>query len=219
MRWCTTDQRDQGKKQLYGDSWSAAPVRRSIWRRCRIQPCQRSAGSVGAACAGSSTSSSFDSIRRILRTGRIAEAIGTPDSLSSTPRRVSSRSGSAEDRGVSANCALDSATSRPALAARSTEVAASIRDLAAFRIRYRQEVGLLHDELDELEYAIAEAELGRSPSASRRKAQDTNRTANQSQKQRHDSLRTRYGGCFATSRKPFIRTFLMIPTRATDATR
>ena len=33
-------------------------------------------------------------------------------------------------------------------------------ELAAFRIRYRHEVGLLHDELDELEYAIAEAELG-----------------------------------------------------------
>jgi hypothetical protein len=33
-------------------------------------------------------------------------------------------------------------------------------DLEAFRIRYRQEVGLLHEELDELERAIAEAELG-----------------------------------------------------------
>jgi len=33
-------------------------------------------------------------------------------------------------------------------------------DLAAFRNRYRQDVGLLHEELDELERAIAEAELG-----------------------------------------------------------
>ena len=33
-------------------------------------------------------------------------------------------------------------------------------DLAAFRIRYRQDVGLLHEELDDLERAIAEAELG-----------------------------------------------------------
>ena len=33
-------------------------------------------------------------------------------------------------------------------------------DLAAFRIRYRQDVGVLHEELDELERAIAEAELG-----------------------------------------------------------
>jgi hypothetical protein len=32
-------------------------------------------------------------------------------------------------------------------------------DLAAFKVRYRQDVGLLHDELDELERAIEEAEL------------------------------------------------------------
>jgi hypothetical protein len=32
--------------------------------------------------------------------------------------------------------------------------------LEAFRIRYRQEVGLLHDQLDQLELAIAEAEVG-----------------------------------------------------------
>lgn len=32
--------------------------------------------------------------------------------------------------------------------------------LESFRIRYRQEVGLLHDQLDKLELAIAEAELG-----------------------------------------------------------
>ncbi len=33
-------------------------------------------------------------------------------------------------------------------------------ELDAFRIRYRHEVGLLHDELDRLELALAEAELG-----------------------------------------------------------
>jgi len=33
-------------------------------------------------------------------------------------------------------------------------------DLEAFRIRYRQEVGTLHEELEELERGIAEAELG-----------------------------------------------------------
>ena len=33
-------------------------------------------------------------------------------------------------------------------------------DLAAFKIHYRQQVGWLHEELDELERAIAEAELG-----------------------------------------------------------
>ena len=43
-------------------------------------------------------------------------------------------------------------------------------DLAAFRNRYRQDVGLLHEELDELERAIAEAELGRDLEAGRRAA-------------------------------------------------
>ena len=42
-------------------------------------------------------------------------------------------------------------------AARLSQVQA---DLATFRIRYRQEVGLLHEELDDLERQLAEAELG-----------------------------------------------------------
>jgi hypothetical protein len=40
------------------------------------------------------------------------------------------------------------------------EVARVQAELAAFRIRYGQEVGLLHDQLDDLEREIAEAELG-----------------------------------------------------------
>jgi len=36
-------------------------------------------------------------------------------------------------------------------------------DLAAFKVRYRQDVGLLHDELDRLELALAEAERGERP--------------------------------------------------------
>jgi hypothetical protein len=47
-----------------------------------------------------------------------------------------------------------------ALGERAAEFAHAQADLAAFRIRYRQDVGLLHEELDELERAIAEAELG-----------------------------------------------------------
>ncbi len=47
-----------------------------------------------------------------------------------------------------------------ALAARIADLAQARSDLDAFRIRYRQDVGRLHDELDELERAIAEAELG-----------------------------------------------------------
>jgi hypothetical protein len=43
---------------------------------------------------------------------------------------------------------------------RRAEVARSEAGLAAFRIRYRQDVGLLHEELDRLELALAEAELG-----------------------------------------------------------
>jgi len=46
------------------------------------------------------------------------------------------------------------------LADRSAEVAGVRRDLDAFKISYRQQVGLLHEELDELERAISEAELG-----------------------------------------------------------
>ena len=43
---------------------------------------------------------------------------------------------------------------------RSAEVLRTKADYEAFRIRYRQEVGLLHDELDRLELDLAEAELG-----------------------------------------------------------
>jgi hypothetical protein len=47
-----------------------------------------------------------------------------------------------------------------ALEARDADLAGVKTDLAAFRIRYRQQVGLLHEELEDLERAIAEAELG-----------------------------------------------------------
>ena len=43
---------------------------------------------------------------------------------------------------------------------RSAEVVRTKADYDAFRIRYRQEVGLLHEELDRLELDLAEAELG-----------------------------------------------------------
>jgi hypothetical protein len=46
------------------------------------------------------------------------------------------------------------------LAARSAEVARVETDLAAFKISYRHKVGLLHEELDELELKISEIELG-----------------------------------------------------------
>jgi hypothetical protein len=43
---------------------------------------------------------------------------------------------------------------------RSADATKAQAELAAFRIRYRGEVGLLHDELDRLELELAEAELG-----------------------------------------------------------
>jgi hypothetical protein len=45
------------------------------------------------------------------------------------------------------------------LGERGAEVDRVKSDLDAFRIKYRQEVGLLHEQLDKLELAIAEAEL------------------------------------------------------------
>lgn len=47
-----------------------------------------------------------------------------------------------------------------ALSERAAEVHRARIDVATFRIRYRKEVGLLHEELEELERAIAELELG-----------------------------------------------------------
>ena len=46
------------------------------------------------------------------------------------------------------------------LAARHAELARTRAGLDAFRIRYRQQVGRLHEQLDELELSLAEAELG-----------------------------------------------------------
>ena len=50
------------------------------------------------------------------------------------------------------------------LASRADEMAQLKADLDAFRIRYRRDVGLLHEELDELGHQIAEAELAYRPS-------------------------------------------------------
>src|SRR6188474_978671 len=47
-----------------------------------------------------------------------------------------------------------------ALEARRGDVTRTRAALDAFRIRYRQQVGRLHEQLDELEAALAEAELG-----------------------------------------------------------
>ena len=69
------------------------------------------------------------------------------------------RSGRPEDRG------LDELRARAAelevlLNDHAGEIDRVKSDLAAFKNKYRQKVGRLHEELDELEQAIAEAELG-----------------------------------------------------------
>lgn len=69
------------------------------------------------------------------------------------------RSGSLHDDGIDGLQAR-LAELEAALAARDGEIAATKSDLETFRIRYRGDVGRLHEELDELEAAIAEAELG-----------------------------------------------------------
>lgn len=56
--------------------------------------------------------------------------------------------------------AAQAAELEAALRERSAAIAAVTSDLEAFRIRYRREVGTLHEELEELERAIAELELG-----------------------------------------------------------
>ena len=50
-----------------------------------------------------------------------------------------------------------------ALSQRIAEITRAQSDLAAFRIRYRQEVGQLHEELDDLQRAISEAERNAIP--------------------------------------------------------
>ncbi len=56
-------------------------------------------------------------------------------------------------------------------------IAQARSDLDAFRIQYRRDVGRLHDELDDLERAIAEAELGEMSRRLEDEAHDSARAA------------------------------------------
>jgi hypothetical protein len=67
------------------------------------------------------------------------------------------RTGRPQEEG---NLASRLADVEAALTERAAEVHRARIDVATFRIRYRKEVGLLHEELEELERAIAELELG-----------------------------------------------------------
>lgn len=70
------------------------------------------------------------------------------------------RSGSAGEAGSIEALRARLTELQAALTARAAEIARTKSGLEAFRIRYRREVGHLHEELEELERGIAEAELG-----------------------------------------------------------
>ena len=88
-------------------------------------------------------------------------------------------------------------------------------ELDTFKVRYRREVGRRHEELDELEYAIAElelAELARQLGPER--TDRPTRPAPNATSLRLALPRTLSASCFATSRKPFTR---ISPTTSTVA--
>jgi hypothetical protein len=75
------------------------------------------------------------------------------------PTALLIRSGQSDDDSIE-SLRTRAAQLQGVLTQRAAEITRAKADLAAFRIRYTQDVGLLHEELDELERAIAEAELG-----------------------------------------------------------
>ena len=96
------------------------------------------------------------------------------------------------------------------------------RDLDMFAAPYQQQVGTLHEQLDELELDIAEAELGemskhvadgRAAPASRRRRRWPRRSP------RRASRPTPCASCFATSPGPSIPTSPATSTRAIGVTR
>ena len=94
------------------------------------------------------------------------------------------------------------------LGERAAEVARLQSDLEAFRIAYRQQVGLLYEQLDNLELEIAEAELGEL-SKGRWRAVPGIRASLSPTPGPHPRRATRlttFASYFATSRRPFIPT-------------
>lgn len=73
------------------------------------------------------------------------------------------------------------------LTARSHELARAQAELRVFEIGYRQQVGLLHEELDDLEAAIAEAELGEMA-----KDEDTTQSASKGAETGRPEAQARY---------------------------
>ncbi len=103
---------------------------------------------------------------------------------------------------------------------RSAEVLRTKADYDAFRIRYRQEVGLLHEELDRLELDLAEAELGILKERLADAAGDLRPTPPPSVPSRNRDLPpTRFANCSAMWRRRSIRTWPAIRTHAIAGTR
>ena len=102
---------------------------------------------------------------------------------------------------------------------RSAEVVRTKADYDAFRIRYRQEVGLLHEELDRLELDLAEAELGilkeRLADAAERRPTPPPSAPSRSR----DSRPTRFASCSAMWPRRFIPIWPATRTLAIGVTR
>ena len=106
------------------------------------------------------------------------------------------------------------------LAARSADVTRMETELAAFKIRYRHEVGLLHEELDELELKSWESSWVRLPGASRaRVATQKAALARQSPIPALATPRMRSGSSFVTSRRSSIPISRATKTPATAGIR
>jgi len=75
-------------------------------------------------------------------------------------------------------------------------------ELNAFRIAYRQRVGLLHEQLEQLELEIAEAELGElSREVESGRGSPLRQAPPSGPSLRRDTRRTPSAGYFATSRR------------------
>ena len=84
-------------------------------------------------------------------------------------------------------------------AERSAAASRARADIVAFKARYRHEVGLLHEELDRLELALAEAELGELLKRPEAAAPPGAAPAARDQNHSRDSRPTRSASCFAMS--------------------
>ena len=106
------------------------------------------------------------------------------------------------------------------LAERSAEATRVETDLAAFKIRYRHEVGLLHEELDELELKISELELGEIAKRLENEGRDSKRALERRRQIPAPATRQiRSGSSFATSRRSSIPISRATTTPATAVIR